>query len=60
MKIDNKKESKPFGVHFGATHHTSVTQKPDHQYMPNPKSTRDSGESYENTGMTKLLTRTAK
>jgi len=41
MKIDGKEELKPFGVHFEPTHHTSVTQKPDHQYMPNPKSTRD-------------------
>jgi len=60
MGINKKEEVKPFSARFEAPHNTSVARKPDHRYMPNPKSTREDGESYENTGMTKLMTRTAK
>jgi hypothetical protein len=35
-------------------------EKPDYECMPNPKSTREVGKSYEPTGKTKLVTRAAK
>jgi hypothetical protein len=38
----------------------SSLEKPDHECMPGPKSTREDGESYISTGMTKLVTRAAK
>lgn len=34
--------------------------RPGHEYVPNPKSTSEIGESYEDTGMAGLAARTAK
>ena len=34
--------------------------RPGHEYVPNPKSTSEIGESYETTGMARLAARTAK
>jgi hypothetical protein len=38
----------------------SSLEKPDHECMPGPKSTREDGKSYVSTGMTKLVARAAK
>jgi hypothetical protein len=38
----------------------SSLKQPDHECMPDPKSTREDGKSYVSTGMTKLVTRAAK
>jgi hypothetical protein len=37
----------------------AVAQQPSHKYAPNPKSTCDNGESNENTGMARRVTKTA-
>jgi hypothetical protein len=34
----------------------SSLKQPDHECMPDPKSTREDGKSYVSTGMTKLVT----